>query len=274
MKGSIRRQQHFLWIILLLFIIVFIAYICLSTTKDKFRLLEKDIKYKIPPIYCMNLPSEIKRREHIQDVFGSYVEIVEAIDTRDDKWKEYSHYLSEEGLQQMRRSEMTKKRLKHYELTPGAIGCFLSHIKCWNKFLDTYPLDGDFVFILEDDTMPSVTFHKTFANIVNGFPPDCDIILCSHLAFGEMEPVEYNWVEYKKLVPRCAFYLLNAYFITARGIKKILNDLFKKDNKFYKQLDSHLTDLLNDGVINVYILKESECFQIGISATSIQTFTI
>lgn len=271
MKTTI--HHHLLWSVLLLFVIVvFIYYI--TTTKDKFRLLEKDITYKVPPIYCINLSSEIKRREHIQDVFGTYVEIVEAIDTRDDKWKEYSHYLTEEGIKQMRRSELTKTRINHYELTPGAIGCFLSHIKCWNKFLDTYPSDGDFLFILEDDTMPSVTFEKTFANIVNGFPPDCDIILCSHLASGEMEQIDYNGVEYQKLVPPCAFYLLNAYFITTRGIKKILNDLFKRDNKFYKQLDSYLSDLLNEGILTIYILKERECFQIGISPTSIQTFTI
>lgn len=265
--------HHLLLIVLFIVITIFVIY-SHTITKDKFRLTETEIRYKVPPIYCINLASEIKRREHIQDVFGSYVEMVDAIDTRDNKWREYSHYLTEEGIKQIRRSEISKKRLQHYELTPGAVGCFLSHIKCWNKFLDTYPSDGDYVFILEDDTMPSITFDKTFTKIINGFPPNCDILLCSHLAFGEMDEYQHNGVEYKKLMPYCAFYLLNAYFITARGIKKILNDLFKKDNKFYKQLDSYLTDLLNENVIHVSILKENECFQIGISPTSIQTFTI
>jgi GR25 family glycosyltransferase involved in LPS biosynthesis len=268
------HRQYLLWGLLILFLVIVLVFTCLSTTKDKFRLLENDIRYKVPPIYCINLASETKRREHIQDVFGSYVEFVEAIDTRDDKWKEYSHYLSEDGIHQMRRSELTKTRQKHYELTPGAIGCFLSHIKCWNKFLDTYPNDGDFVFILEDDTMPAVTFHKTFANVANAFPPECDLLLCDHLAFGDMEQVEHHGVEYRKLLPHSAFYLLNAYFITARGIKKILHYLFKNDNKFHKQLDSYLSDLSKEEVITVYTLKDNECFQIGISPTSIQTFTI
>lgn len=269
-----KKNNSPLWTFLLIFIIIsFLIYINQTTTKDRFVLTDNGKNWKVP-IYCINLPSEESRKEHILKTFGNFVEIVEAVDTRDNKWQEYSHYLTDEGIQQMKRSEMTKKREQHYELTPGAVGCFLSHIKCWNKFMDTLPSDNEFVFILEDDTMPSVSFDKTFTKIVDDFPPKCDIILCSHLAFGEMEPLTYNDVEYKKLVPHCAFYLLNAYFITARGIKKIQDDLHRKNNKFYKQLDSYLSDLLNEGVLNVFILKENECFQIGISPTSIQTFTI
>lgn len=243
------------------------------TTKDKFVLADNGKNWRVP-IYCINLPTEHSRREHILKTFGSFVEIVDAIDTRDNKWQNYSHYLTDNGLRQMKRSEMTKTRRQHHELTPGAIGCFLSHIKCWNKFLDLNPLDKEFVFILEDDTMPSISFDKTFTKVVDNFPPKCDILLCDHLAFGEMDDETYNDVEYKRLVPPCSFYLLNAYFITAGGIKKIFKDLHRRDNKFEKQLDSHLTDLLNDETINILTLKEQECFQIGISPTSIQTFTI
>ena len=257
-------------VIICVVLVLFITWTMIRTNKDKFMLFDKGTT----PVYCINLASETVRREHILSTFGPYVEMVEAVDTREGKWREYMHYITDEGIRQMKRSEFTKTREQHYELTPGAVGCFLSHIKCWNKFLDIFPSDSDFVFILEDDTMPSVYFDKTFANITKDFPPLCDIILCSHLAFGEMEPIDYNGIQYKHLRPRCAFYLLNAYFITARGIKKILNDLHIKGNKFYKQLDSHLSDLINLDKITVYTLKENECFQLGISPTSIQTFTI
>ena len=261
---------------LLLFVCAFLIFVCVAcirgvwSIKDRFVMPEKGDT----PIYCINLQSEVDRREHILKMFGPHVEIVDAVDTRKDKWREYSHYLNDEAIWQMKRTIRNKKREHHYELTPGAVGCFLSHVKCWNKFLDTYPSDGNFVFILEDDTMPSITFSKTFARIVDDFPPDCDILLCSHLIFGEMDFVDHNGLELKHLRPRCSFYLLNAYFITARGIKRILNDLFKRGNKFYKQLDSHLSDLVNDEIIQVYALKENECFQMGISATSIQTFRV
>lgn len=257
-------------IIVVIVVVVSLLWTFMRTTKDKFMILDKGNT----PVYCINLPSETSRREHILNTFGPYVEIIEAVDTRDGKWMEYTQHLTEDGIQQMKKSEKTKKREQHYELTPGAVGCFLSHVKCWNKFLDTFPSDNDVVFILEDDTMPATYFDKTFANIVKDFPPLCDILLCSHLAFGEMEPISYNGIHYKHLRPQCSFYLLNAYFITARGIKKILKDLHNKNNKFYKQLDSYLSDLVNDETINVYILKENECFQVGISPTSIQTYTI
>lgn len=253
-------------------IILFVIFLwCTTHTKDRFALLKDTRKI---PIYCINLPSETKRKQHILDVFGPYVEIVEAVDTRENKWQDYSHYLTEKGIEQMKKSEQTKKREQHYELTPGAIGCFLSHVKCWNKFLDTYPSDEDYVFILEDDTMPAMNFDKTFSKIASDFPPQCDVILCSHLAFGEMKPVEHNGIEYNHLKYYSAFYLLNAYFITARGIKKILKDLAEKENKFYKQLDSYLSELVNENILQVFILKENECFQVGISPTSIQTFVI
>lgn len=253
----------------LLFVVLMFWMIIRCTSKDKFVLLNNAKKI---PIYCINLPTENIRKQHIIDVFGPYVEIVDAIDTREDKWKKYSHYLTEEGNQQMIKSERTKQRHNHYELTPGAVGCFLSHLKCWTKFLDKYPSDGDMVFILEDDTMPSPTFDQTFSKIADDFPPHCDILLCSHLSFGEMDRFDHNGIAYNRLKSYSAFYLLNAYFITARGIKKILQDLSQKDNKFYKQLDSYLSDLVNHDVIDVCTLQENECFQVGISPTSIQTF--
>lgn len=256
-------------------IIVFllVVYMVQSSQKDRFVLMDNGKNWRVP-IYCINLPSEYTRREHILKMFGSFVEIVDAVDTRNNNWQKYSHYLSDDGLKQMKRSELTKTRRQHYELTPGAIGCFLSHIKCWNKFLDLDPLDKEFVFILEDDTMPAISFDKTFTHIVEDFPPKCDILLCDFLAFGNIEDETYNGLEYRRLHPPSGFYLLNAYFITAGGIKKIFEDLHKRNNKFYKQLDSHLTDLINDGTIQVLTLEKQECFQIGISPTSIQTFTI
>lgn len=265
-----KKTSHFLLAVATVLFLIILWKTC-GNTKDKFIILKDTRKV---PIYCINLPSEVSRKNHILDVFGPYVEIVEAVDTRGGKWQDYSHYLTEKGIEQMKKSEQTKKREQHYELTPGAVGCFLSHVKCWNKFLDTYPSDEDCIFILEDDTMPSMTFDKTFSKIVNDFPPQCDIILCSHLSFGEMKPVEHNGVAYNHLKYYSAFYLLNAYFITARGIKKIMNDLAERDNKFYKQLDSYLSELVNDNIIQVFTLKDNECFQVGISPTSIQTFTI
>lgn len=267
-------KQHFLFLGSALFVIMIL--VCVVCARGAWRVEDKFILSEVRsiPIYCINLPSDLRRREHILKVFGGHVEMVEAVDTRDDKWRGYSHYLTDEAIAQMKRTLLTKKREHHYELTPGAVGCFLSHVKCWNKFLDTYPSDDDFLFILEDDTMPSITFSKTFSTIVGDFPPNCDILLCSHLIFGEMDFVEHNGIKYKHLRPRCSFYLLNAYFITARGMKRILNDLFKRDNKFTKQLDSHLSDLINDEIIQVFALKENECFQMGISPTNIQTFRV
>jgi GR25 family glycosyltransferase involved in LPS biosynthesis len=227
------------------------------------------------PFYCINMENAHQRRRHIHYKFvsnmGIPVEFVKGVDTRGRKWREYKHFLTDNGLSKLEIAIQKNRRLRHHELTPGAVGCFLSHLECWKKFLATHPKDDDMVFILEDDSNPHPEFADVLHDVLANPPPDADVILFSFISFGNKDKVKSGGMEYELLQRPSRFYLLNAYMISARGIRKILSLLEQNDMRFEKQIDSHMTDLVNMGHIKVYNLMEDVCPQTPLGPTSIQT---
>ncbi|WP_417441793.1 glycosyltransferase family 25 protein [Idiomarina sp.] len=57
----------------------------------------------------------------------------------------------------------TAKRRFQYNLTAGEIGCYLSHIKCWEKIIED---DLDYAVILEDDLL----LDRQFASVISTIP--------------------------------------------------------------------------------------------------------
>lgn len=232
-----------------------------------------------PLMLCINLETETKKKQHIKKVFqtdlGLKVKFIKAIDTRENKWKNYTNYLTKEGLTQLNRSISDNYRLQHHELTQGAIGCFLSHLKCWTTFLYSSTNNDEFVFILEDDSKPSPKFKKAYDDILDYIPYDADIFLFSFITMGHKERMKTkNGININKLKNGSRFYLLNAYMIRRRAIEKIMKHLRQNDMKFDKQIDSYLTDLMNTGFITVYTFDENICPQIYMSPTTIQTLVM
>lgn len=230
---------------------------------------------KMCPFYCINMENAHQRRRHIYYQFVRNmdipVEFVQGVDTRGDKWKKYKHFLTEKGLEKLEIAIKKNRRLRHHELTPGAVGCFLSHVQCWRKFLATNPKDDDVVFILEDDSSPHPEFLDVLHDVLSNPPPDADVILFSFITFGNKMKVQSGGVEYELLVHPSRFYLLNAYMVSGKGARKMLSLLEKDDMRFEKQIDSHMTDLVNKGQIKVYNIMEDVCPQTPLGSTSIQT---
>lgn len=230
-------------------------------------------QYHSFPIYCINLETETLRRNHIRMAFAplsSRIEFVAAVDTRENKWQEYIMHLNEEGVKQLQKNLVKKKRDFHFELTPGAIGCFLSHIKTWRQFQTQYP-DQSFALILEDDSIPKPAFFSTLMKTIDNIPKDADIILLNYLMAGEKTRVD----GFFRMGRRSIFYLLNCYIITQQGAGKILDQFENKDDsKFHKQIDSYMTDLIRNGIITVYCIPESICPQAYITPTSIQVWSV
>jgi len=124
-------------------------------------------------------------------------------------------------------------RTKHYELTVGAIGCYLSHIQVWNKILEN---DDECAFVFEDDAyIPENFAHKTkeLLKIV----PKFDILM-----LGIKSIKSETLVGYKKVKK---FWWTHSYIITKSCIKKILTDMLP----ISQQIDSQLSDLSNKIVI-------------------------
>jgi len=135
--------------------------------------------------------------------------------------------------------EKNKYRRQHYELTRGAVGCYLSHVGVWNRMLQG---TGDCLLVFEDDAwvVPSLGAHVE--GLMSHVPTDWDIVLLG-----------YVLTKYRKgthLHQAYRFYCLHGYLISRKGAEKILRSGYVYP--IAKQLDSMLSDLADKGLLNVY----------------------
>ena len=152
-------------------------------------------------------------------------------------------------------------RTKHYQLTMGGIGCYLSHVGLWNYI---YNKGIDYALIFEDDASIPQDFIKNL-NIsiknMNKADPNWDIIFLDALC-RDCIPYQDNIVKINK------FYLMHAYIIRRKAIKKMLdhNMLFPINQQIDWCIGSHSNILKLYTVINGFVKQGgfSTDIQIGI----------
>lgn len=145
-------------------------------------------------------------------------------------------------------------RYKHYQLTEGAIGCFLSHVKVWEDMLAT---DKNSILVFEDDARPPPNFQKISNKIMAKIPDDWDIVLFGKHCYECDDKGDYLKVK--------RFILLHCYMINRKCILKIFNE--KNLFPISQQLDSYLSEI--SGLINIYAPKNNIVSQTN-SRTDIQ----
>lgn len=166
--------------------------------------------------YIINLKHSVDRKKYIWNETDKYScldrELVEAVDGR---------LLSEEELN----VQFDRKRFeRHYARYPfpGEIGCTLSHLKCYRKFLES---DETVALILEDDMC---FLHEQ----------DVDFLLQEAVRILEnapatllyLQPPRYCWTIGKKPIGRkySIYSMLNGvgsaiYLINRKGAKKMMS---------------------------------------------------
>lgn len=70
--------------------------------------------------------------------------------------------LTDEKIAKVFDAKAAAKRF-HYDLTAGEVGCYLSHVKCWEKIIDD---NLDYAVILEDDLL----LDTQFASVISAIP--------------------------------------------------------------------------------------------------------
>jgi len=144
------------------------------------------------------------------------------------------------AILELKQLETIGFRYKHYQLTKGAIGCFLSHVKVWEHILSS---EKNCALIFEDDARPPPNFKRMINKSMANIPSDWDIIL-----FGKHC---YDCEDKGKYLKVNKFILLHSYMISKRGILKIFNE----SNLFpiSQQLDAYLSEI--SSIINIYAPK-------------------
>lgn len=163
--------------------------------------------------------------------------------------------LSDTAKGELKQIETTGFRSKHYQLTRGAIGCYLSHIKVWKDIVEKGHKNG---LVFEDDVTLPENMYARMMSSMKGVPDDWDVLL-----FGFHCKECENMKTYRK-VDR--FILLHTYAISYSGILKMLktNSLFP----ITQQIDSYMSELSPD-ILNIYTVKNPIINQNG-SRTDIQ----
>ncbi len=167
-----------------------------------------------PPIFVVSLARAKERREKMRErlnALGLQYEIIDAVDGATLNPAEYAHNLRQEKF----------RRKFGREMTPGEIGCYLSHYRLWERIVAE---QISCALVLEDDAFPGDDFAAVVADVVL-LDFRWDVV---HLAAHRPELVE---VAFRGLAGRGYVFgrfkrrlvWAHAYLINLAGAKKLLN---------------------------------------------------
>jgi len=157
-------------------------------------------------------------------------------------------WLSEYALKEFYETEKRRYRTRHYQLSKGAIGCFLSHLNLMKQLIadnkyNTY-------LILEDDIRINKFAYSKIAEIMNNPPQDWDMILLGYSKIFNYKMESKDYVEVK------SFWGLNGYLINRKGANKIVDQYKMMDC----QIDSFMSWLAIKNKLNIYALVQPIVF--------------
>jgi len=238
-------------LLLIVFVLLFLAIliICVINFSNrishnkKIKALEKRMK-----CFVINLEKNAERLNHFlnsyskSDLSAIKLERFNAINGRKLDLKDY---VTNKANDQIISAEKNGYRVRHYELTRGAVGCFLSHASIFKKLLSDDK--HEFYMIFEDDAFVPPKVINRLEHLISHAPQDWDI-----LVFGVIREV---LAEKGQLFDKVkAWWGLFGYVINKRGAEKFMNEF--KTNKIDKQIDSMMSMMIVENKLNVYSSKD------------------
>lgn len=180
---------------------------------------------------------------HASDFTRVPIRRLVAIDGNDVDWSEY---LDNEALEQLMTMQRTGYRKAHPDLTPGAVGCYLSHLQAWRRIAES---GAPYGFVFEDDAKLPRTALRTFERALLGVPSEWDIILLGYMGKGEPVTPDVKRMD--------GFLCLHAYAISAAAAKR----LWKNMMPIRQQVDWELNVRMRDEGLDVYGLSPILVYQ-------------
>lgn len=204
-------------------------------------------------IYCISLKDREDRRSNIIKHFPYKISFLDAYDTRNNNIIFYKDYIDKKSWKELEKTNRFSQRNYHHNLTNGAVGCFLSHIKILKKIVEK---KQPYALILEDDCESKIeNLDEYFEYILQKIPEDCDILFLDYFSIRytpENSDIIYNTFIRPRNRYNFKLYLTNCLFVTYKGAKKILDNY--KNIKI--QYDAYLCKLFRDKKINIYLVKK------------------
>jgi len=197
-------------------------------------------------IYYINLDRRPDRNEHIKNELkkineGKIVERIPAIDGRSLNIKDLPNDLiTNEG----KLDALNINAGMYYILTPGAVGCALSHLNIYNKIIDELT-DDEYALIIEDDIIIKDNFYDKLNNYINKMPK-FDILFIGYHYYTNDDPNRKIYDDYGE--PTKIFGLFG-YIINVKAALTI-----KTVFPLRYQIDTAMPNIFKD--LTVFYLKE------------------
>ena len=224
-------------LILLISIIFIISLSSKSHSIEKFKNNNFD-NYKL---HFIVLEKDKSRINHVNNLINTYnirnYKIIRAIDGTNinkDDWIN-NNYIKKEKINKLR---------------SGALGCALSNITLWEKFVTNNK--ENILVVFEDDVYFTKNFKKILVNYINNLPNDFDI---SQLLIHESQKSYFNSspninAYVKKGYPQ---YGTVGYILSKKGAKKLLNYC----KPIYTTIDNMIFDQIRNNRIISYVPRET-----------------
>ena len=216
--------------------------------------------------YVINLEANKDRKKKFLEEWNNIdprINIVKAVDTRGNLWKNYKQHISEKAIKELEETIKNKIRKSHDNLLEGAVGCYLSHLKCWKKFLKESTSKNDYCLIFEDDSSIPKNLIKITNKIVNRINDKWGIILLGWNANAKYLPFNEDL-----LIPK-GFWTTHAYLLSNFGARKLL----EIHDKIEMQVDAFFSKNIKEvkifGTINDICIQKNHC-----GYTNIQTWSV
>ena len=197
--------------------------------------------YNYKGAFVINLKDDYMRKnEFLKQCNNDWnFEFIEAVDSRGDLWHKFAceNKISRDATTELICAIKNKKRKYHESLTEGAVGCYLSHMKCWEECLKNK--DGDYCLILEDDSIIPEDIFSKIDEIVNELKIKWGII---NLGWASTTlPKQLN----SNLFVVDRFFLNHAYLLSNHGAETLL----RLHKKIEKQVDAFMSDNSSEIII-------------------------
>lgn len=155
-------------------------------------------------------------------------------------------WLTDDALNDLHHIVTNGYRTHHHQLTPGGIGCFLSHYNLAKQLLsDKSGIDAYIVF--EDDTAIPKNILAHLQDSYTKVPNDWDyIMLYTIRATGDQENEKINRLK--------SFWGMNGYIINKKGAQKLVDET--DATKIDGQIDSYLSRMIQQDKMNIYATKK------------------
>lgn len=197
----------------------------------------------IDKIFIINLKSRTDRLENIKLLINhlkldkNKIEIFEAVVGKDITKEEINKLLSISSLDTLYNYPSNHKDIR----SKGAIGCYLSHYKIWEKMINQ---NLDNVLIIEDDIFTDVDAEE-FNKYINSIPDDYDIGMLSwfKLWFDPLSNTNKNIIinEYWNKYNSINVFSTGCYLVSKKGAEKLIKNAFP----ICYQVDAYMNILNN-----------------------------